>query len=697
MTHQGLRVAIDVGGTFTDIVVVDPDSHLHTYKVLNEPRAIGVKINQCIDDVMARGLSSEKVAVSALIHGTTVCSNTVLEGLGSATALICTRGFRDLLEVGGARRGANSDLNWSPLQPIVPRRLRLEVSERVLATGAIDTPLDEGELDEAIAVLRGHEVKAVAVAFMHAYANPTHERRVGEILRAALPGVAICLSHEVSGELGEYPRTSTTVLNAYLMDTVQGYLDGIEADLAEHHTPLMVMQTNAAMMASSHARRFPVRMLESGPAAGVLAATRIARQLDIDHAVAFDMGGTTAKACLIEHGEAALTQESEVGAGMNAGHGRGGGHKVRVPGFDVVEIGAGGGSIARIADGGALLVGPRSAGANPGPVCYGKGGTKPTVTDANVVLGYMNPQAIAGGSVAIDLAAARAAIEQDLARPLGLSIEEAAYGVHRVANATMARAVRSVTSERGRDPRVHTLIVSGGAGPIHAAALAQEVGIRKVVVPLFPGLFSAIGLQFAIQSYDRGRSVFFPLDEGSVERMRAVADEVRQELRDSISDLDLGGPATFHAYVDLRQALELTLPLPAADDPAPARTLVERFHAMHEASYGYSRQAEPITVVGVRVIANAEQGASTPQDILERGFSEHAGKDQEAKGLTRAAYFGPGFGMMAAQLLRRSDLAGAQVNGPAIIEEFDTTIVVPSGWTAASDAIGSIVLNFVGA
>src|SRR5579871_2220925 len=476
MSTEGLRVAFDVGGTFIDVVIAAAQGPILTYKILALPETIGPDVGRCVRDAMTRRNSR---SVARMVHATTVASNTVLEGKGAVTGLICTRGFRDLTEIRGLQRPAIYDIFWDRVPPLVPRRRRLEVTERIMADGSVRTPLDEGELRGALAGLRAQGTEAVAVCFLHSYINPEHERRAMALVRELMPGVDACSSAEVLPEIREYPRASTTILNAYLMGAVNGYLGKIERELSQYGRDILIMQSNGGIMTAAHARRFPVRMIESGPAAGVLAAASLARECDLPKVVAFDMGGTTVKACLIENGEAAESNESEVGAGINtASHlMKGAGYALRVPAYDIVELGAGGGSIARIEEGLLMRVGPLSAGAVPGPACYGRGGVEPTVTDANVVLGYMNPEAIAGGTVPIEAAAARAAIDAHLGRQLGVAPSAAALGVHRVVNATMARAIRSVTSERGRDPREYTMVAFGGAGPIHAAALAADIGI----------------------------------------------------------------------------------------------------------------------------------------------------------------------------------------------------------------------------
>ncbi len=415
------------------------------------------------------------------------------------TGLLTTAGFRDELEIRRLGRPSVYDVFWERIPPLIPRRRRLDIPERMTADGEVETPLDADAVQHALQRLCDQGIEALAISFLHAYVNPAHEQRAAELARARLPDVMVSVSSDVLPEIREYERTSTTALNAYLMPVVNGYLDNLETQLQQYNRSLLIMQSNGGVMTAEHARRRPVHMIESGPAAGVLAAS-LAREINLAHAVSFDMGGTTAKGCLIEHGQPVETAEGEVGAGINiAGRlSRGAGYALRVPAYDIAEVGTGGGSLAWVDSGGALRVGPRSAGAVPGPACYGRGGVEPTITDANVVLGYMNPDTIAGGHVSIDVDAARAAIDRTLSAKLGLSVEQAAYGVHQVANATMMRAVRAVTTERGRDPRDFTLIAFGGAGPMHAAGW-RTLNMRTVYVP-YSG-FQRLGLLLADLRY----------------------------------------------------------------------------------------------------------------------------------------------------------------------------------------------------
>jgi N-methylhydantoinase A len=694
-TSPTLRVAFDIGGTFTDVVIAGAGGHLFTYKILTLPDSLGADVGRCVADALRRQPGGR---VANVVHGTTIASNAVLEGKGAVTGLITTAGFRDELEIRRLGRPGVYDVFWERTPPLIPRRRRVEVRERVTVTGQVDTALDINDVRAALHRLRAHGVEAVAVSFLHSYVNPVHEQRAAALVRELLPHVMVCTSSEVLPEIREYERTSTTALNAYLMPVVNRYLDQLEAQLRRYHPSLLVMQSNGGVMTSEHARRRPVHMIESGPAAGVLAAASLAREVGLPRVVAFDMGGTTVKACLIEDGRPVETAEGEVGAGINrAGRlSRGAGYALRVPMYDIAEVGAGGGSLAWVDEGGALRVGPRSASAVPGPACYGRGGTTPTITDANVLLGYMNPERIAGGTVPIDAAAARRAVEDHLSTRLGLPVQDAAYGVYQVANATMMRAIRAVTTERGRDPRDFSLVAFGGAGPLHAAALAASLGMTRVYVPLFPGLFSALGLLLADLRYDYVHSIPGRLDAVDPAALLRAFEALAARVREEVGREELDPAAIrLERYIDLRyarQSSELTLPLPesvaAAELPA---ALAEAFHAEHERTYGYRREDDPVAIVSVRLKATAPARSLGFRELGE-SFARAAGETSEPL-VTRRAYFGPEVGEQESRVLRRADLTGRTLPGPFIVEEFDTTVVVPPGWRAEVDGYGNIILR----
>ena len=688
-----LRVAFDVGGTFTDVLVSASDGQVLKYKILTLPESIGQGVAQCVVQAIEHFKSA---SVNGIVHGTTVCSNAVLEGKGAVTGLLATRGFRDELEIRRLGRPGVYDVEWTRTPPLIPRRRRLEVTERLFVTGEVDQALDEAEVVSAAQQFRAMQVESIAICFMHSFTNPVHEKRALQILREQLPTARVCASHEVLPEVREYERASTTALNAYLMPVVDRYLDRLEGDLRRFHDRPLVMQSNGGLMSGELARLRPIHMIESGPAAGALAAAKFAQELGLERVVAFDMGGTTAKACLIENGHAMESADYEVGAGINAGGlTKGAGYALSVSAFDIAEVGAGGGSIAWLDEGGALRVGPQSAGAVPGPAAYARGGTLPTITDANLVLGYMNATAIAGGSVALDIAAARKSLEP-LSGATGMPLLQVAQGIHEIANATMARAIRAVTSERGRDPRECVMIAFGGAGSMHAANLASSIGIKTVYVPLMPGLFCALGLLLANMRHDLVRSCPGRLTHLQPGAMADLFEQIEKDLLAEIASKDMkASDWQLQRLVDLRyegQSSEMAMPLPDGIDFSNfAKGMTEAFHAEHERSYGYRREHEPVCIANVRIRAVA---VATDLQLKSLADDFHATRAQASAGSggRRDVYFGAQVGLQSARVLTREGLT-EPVQGPVVFDEFDTTIVVPPNWQAQLDKLGNIVLR----
>jgi len=684
-----VRVGFDIGGTFTDIIALGRHGDIRARKILS-------LLDRVADDV-ADGIRPLALAdpVDCFVHGTTVASNAVIEGTAATTGFITTRGFRDELEMRGQRRPNIYDLNWERLPPLVPRALRREVDERVLGDGTVERTLNAEDAREAITAILAEGVEAIAVCLLNSYLNGEHERRLGRMIAELAPAVVVCLSCEVHPEIKEYERASTTVINASLIPIISHYLNRLEQALRPLCPRILVMQSNGGVMSTNIARSRPAYMIESGPAAGVLAAARLASECAMDRVISFDMGGTTVKACLIEHGIPLEKPGSEIGAGANTGTRLfgGGGHVVRVPSIDIVEAGAGGGSIAWIDDGGALRVGPRSAGAEPGPVCYGRGGLDPTVTDANVALGYINPGAIAGGNIKIDRAAALVAIKRSLADPLKLDPLQVAYGITQVANSAMTRVLRAVSTERGRDPREFTMVSFGGAGPIHAAPLADNLSITRVIIPLYPGLFSAFGLLLADHRQDYIASIAKPLRSTQSQEILAQYDRLKAMARDAMVAEGLDSTTLrFEQHLDLKygyQTYEMGLPFPG---DVPPDELINRlallFTQEHDQAYGYHRD-DPIELVSVRVRALSPAGSINFAD-LSRGLAVEDYQTGEVA--NRDAYFGPSLGTLRTPVTRRLNLEG-QRRGPMIIEEPDTTIVVPPGWSVERDRFANVVMN----
>jgi N-methylhydantoinase A len=672
----GTRVGIDIGGTFTDLVFLGPGGNVMRSKVLSTPDDYGQGIVDGLDSGAADG-GIRGSHVTQIIHGTTVATNAVLEGKGARVALITTEGFRDVLEIRRLRMPVLYDIRFRKPPALVPRRLRFEVSERVDDAGRVVRPLDVDGARRVVEAILAERVDAIAICLINAYASGVHERRLRDLVRERDRSIPVSVSSELLPEIREYERTSTTVVNAYVLPLVRRYLAGLQRKLRHRGigAPLVVMQSSGGAMSAAAASERPIHIIESGPAAGVVGAAEFARRLGDLSVLSFDMGGTTAKAALVDRGRFLRVNSLEVGGGINIA-GRllsGGGYHVRAPAIDIAEVGAGGGSLARLDAGGGLRVGPDSAGALPGPACYDRGGSVPTVTDANVVLGFINPQALAGGGLPIRCARAVHAIDQALARPLGLSIEAAAWGVHRVANAAMARALRAVSTERGRDPRELSIFAFGGNGPVHAATLARLLDVRRILVPPLPGLFSALGMLFPQTEHHYVRTHKRRLDDLDAAALEADCAALETEGATALSAE--GFAAADHRFewlIDLRYAganSEITVPLPAA--PAPVEPLRELFAQAHERQFGYRSDEERIETMSVRVIA---RGAAASSLVPERlAF----GADRYHSGRSRAAYFGPDIGSLDTPVCGRGDLGEAWRAGPLLVEEFDSTTVVP--------------------
>ncbi|MSP49212.1 MAG: hydantoinase/oxoprolinase family protein [Alphaproteobacteria bacterium] len=690
-----IRIAADIGGTFTDIAVTLPDGTIATHKVLSTPADYAAAVVDGVRDLLAsRGVKGADV--SEVLHACTVATNSILEGKGARTALVTTRGFRDVLELRRVRVPKLYDPLWIKPPPLVPRDRRFEVTERVGHDGEVITPLDEADLDRAIAAIGKAKVEAIAVCFLHSYANPDHERRVGARLRAAFPEAFVTLSVDILPEIREYERTSTTVVNAYVGPSVKAYVGALAKRLARDGVAgrLMVMQSSGGILDAPTVMEQPARIVECGPAAGVIGAARVAAAAGMTDVLTLDMGGTTAKASLIEAGKIAHTDEYEVGGGISLSSRlvKGAGYALKLPVIDISEVGAGGGSLVRFDRGGGLKVGPESAGAVPGPACYGLGGVEPTVTDANVILGFVNPKALAGGTVPIDAGKARSVIEEKVARRLGTSIEAAAWSVFEVASSTMIRALKAVSTYRGRDPREFGLVAFGGNGGVFGPHLAKELGIARVIVPPAAGVLSAIGLLVSDVAFGRSHGYLrrtldaTPADVGRL--LDGLAEEVLAKLG------SWRATATLTRIASMRytsQAFELPVGIP--DGPVTAAVLAAlpaRFEAEHQSTYGHNfRGTVPTEIVALSVTATAPAGGSAETLRVSSGRGE-------AAELTRAAYFGPRHGRIATPVLGRAALSSAPRPGPLIVEEYEGTTVVPPGAAASRDAIGNIRITFSG-
>ncbi|HUG64616.1 MAG TPA: hydantoinase/oxoprolinase family protein [Gaiellaceae bacterium] len=682
------RLGIDIGGTFTDATLVDEATgEVRIAKVSSTPRDPSGGFLSAAERILAEaGVAGDQLRY--LAHATTVATNAIIEGNVARTGFVTTDGFRDLLEIQRQVRSALYDVHFEKPRPLVPRQLCFGVRERVGPDGSVLRELDEEHAREIADALGAEGVQAVAVCLLHAYVNPAHEQRVGEILAAELPGVEISLSSSVAPEFREYLRASTTVINASIQPVVARYLQGIEERLSSSgvEADLLVMQSAGGVYTAEAAKRRPVYMVESGPAAGVIAAAELGRALGRLDVISFDMGGTTAKVGLVQDGTPTVTKDYQVGSAAHAGVGgfQFSGYPVRTPVVDLVEIGAGGGSIAWIDSGSKLRVGPRSAGADPGPVCYGKGGTEPTITDANLVLGRLSPANFLGGEIALDADGARAAIEERCAAPLGLDVLEAAHGIVEIANAAMGNALHLVSVQRGYDPRGFVLVAFGGAGPAHACALARDSGVETVLVPRSPGTFSATGLLVTDLEHEYTAMVLARLAETSQEVLDAAFAPLEEA---GTHDLQREGTApediSFVRQLDLRyvgQSFELTVPSGEPEEAA------RRFHAEHDRAYGFSAPEEPVELVSVRVRA-VGRIAKPALPVLAEGPLP----DPKER---RPVHFAEVGGFVDAAVFDRYTLpAGVRFEGPAIVEEYDSTIVVHPGFAADSDVHGNLFLR----
>jgi len=681
------RVGVDVGGTFTDIVLFDEHNNaLHLTKVPSTVRNQSVGVVEGIRKVAAR----QQVApdeIDFLIHGTTVATNALLERKGIPCALITTQGCRDILQIARQDRPSLYDSFVRRPAVLVPRRLRFEVHERMRYTGDIETPLDETQVIEVIAKIKEAGVDAIGVCLLHAYANSSHERRIGDLIRQHYPEATVSLSHEVLSEFKEYERMSTTLVNVYVMPIVKRYLDDLETSVQDMgiQSPLHIMQSNGGVMTAATASQRSVQTILSGPAAGVVGALTIAEQAGAENIISIDMGGTSLDVSLCHSRRISLTMENEV-ADL----------PVKVPMIGIHTLGAGGGSIGWIDPGGALRVGPQSAGADPGPACYGLGGDQPTITDANLVLGRLSPGYFVGGEMQLDIDAARDAIDRVIATPLNLTVERAAAGMIEVINATMVKGMRYVSVERGYDPREFTVIAFGGAGPLHAAALAAELDAPRVISPPMPGVTSALGLLVADFRHDYSQTYLCALSDIDIETLNRLyagleGEALAQMGREGIAASDV----VFSRGADVRylgQGYELEIIVPAGTLDAESLKIVqERFLDAHRRHYGYAKgEDEAVQLVNVRLTATGR--LPRPQFARQEISSEATANPERALKGHRAVYFDDQF-IQTPIYERAWLLAGDMVDGPAVIEQVDSTTLIGAGQRAAMDEYGNLIID----
>ena len=688
---MAFRVGFDVGGTFTDFALQADDGRLLTGKRLTTPDD---PARACVDglrELVARaGLGWADLAQA--VHGTTLGSNVVIERKGGNVALLTTRGFRDVLIIGREKRYQLYDLLIEKPAPLVPRSRIREVAERVAFDGEVLVPLDETGLRRTVRALVAEGVASIAVCFLHSYANPTHERRAAEIVHEEAPRVTVSLSSEVSPVIREYERTSTTVVNAYVMTAVRDYLERLEAALRalDYRGRLFVMQSGGGIATAETMVRFPVRMIESGPAAGALMAAAYGKLTGHADLVAFDMGGTTAKLSLIAGGAPQTIREFEL---HRIRLQPGSGIPMNIQAIDLVEIGAGGGSIARV-ETGVLRVGPDSAAASPGPICYGLGGTEPTVTDANLLLGYLNPDYFLGGRMRLDVAGARRGIEARVARPLGLSVAEAAWGIHQIVTTNMELATRIVSIERGYDPRTLALAAFGGSGPVHGCRLAQALGIPRAILPAAAGVTSAIGLLAAEVRFDLSRSYVRRLDALDPADLGRVLEEMAAQGAAVVREAGAGGTVAVARSADMRyvgQGYELSVPFP--DAPVDGRTVAalrDAFDRVYAHRYGYSDAKAAVELITVTVtVTGAGPAVRLPEQPPGARDAAAARKPD------RSAYFPESGGYVPCAVYDRSRLPiGARIEGPAVVEEPESTTVLPPGTAAEVDPWANLLVRF---
>ena len=684
------HIGVDIGGTFTDIVCISSEGTVLTRKVSSTVDDYSRSISENLPELLEAD-GGPLSSIREIVHGTTVATNAILERNGAKTGLITTKGFRDVLELRRIRMPELYNWLWDKPPDLVERRHRWEVAERIDAKGRVLTPLDKTELKRCLTELVAEGIESLAVCFLNSYANPRHEEETAALVRELHPGLRCSVSSEILREMKEYERTATVVVNAYVLPLVQDYVRSLRSSLDQIDiaAPLLIMQSNGGTMTAEACTQKPVFAIESGPAAGVIASLGLVRKEEIPNSITFDMGGTTAKASIIEDGRLNMASEYEVGSSLSMVSRliKGSGHLIRVPAIDIAEVGAGGGSIAWVDQGGALQVGPRSAGANPGPVCYDIGGERVTITDANLVLGYINPAGLAGGTISLNRGKSEGALINQVGKPLGMGLLECAHGVHLIANSNMMRAIRSVSTERGRDVRGYALIAFGGSGPVHAAGIAGALGMKQVVVPSSPGLFSAFGLLFADIQHDFIQTYYGKSREVDLHDLNGTLGEMEKQARQLLEEEGYGRDRiVIERFGDLRylgQSYELTIPLPEAPLDEQKISLIERaFGDEHEHTYGHrATDGEEYTFVNLRVRGRGLRRLEPPKARVA---------PPSASANSRLAYFGKEDGRLEVPVVSRGAVGRDFQEGPLMIDEYDSTTVVPPRARVRVDSTGNI-------
>ncbi len=681
---SGKRLAIDVGGTFIDMVLLDEATGIVTTE--KEPSVIGAGTDNIFRGVERLGVNVDDLEM--IIHGSTVVINTILQERGAKIGVITTQGFRDVLQLGRGSRPEVYNLLYKPQKPLVLRHLRFDVPERMGHKGDIVTPLDEAATLEAIKKLQARGVEGIAVCFLHAYSNPIHEQRVRDLINQVYPEAYVSISSDITGEWREFERTSTVAMNAYVMPRMSAYVGDLEDRLTEADFAgvLNIIQSTGGMVAAEEARRLPIRTLESGPAGGIMGAVALGEKIGQANLIASDVGGTSFDVGIILDGKPSEKSQTYVNK-----------RPVLQPTIDIISVGAGGGSIAWIDESGAFRVGPMSAEADPGPVCYGKGGTEPTVTDAHLVLGRINPDNFLGHRMAMDVEGAKNAIREKIAEPLGLTLEEAAQGITRLADVSMINAIRHVTVERGLDPRDFALLCYGGGGGLFAAPLADELQIKQAIIPINPAVFSAWGILNSDYREDAVLTSVEDMADMTVESLLARFAELSQTCLDKMikNGLPVEG-ATLDRFADIRydgQEHTVTVPLPSDEalQEKGLQILIDRFDECHERAYAHASPGAPTQLVNIRVTATVE--ASKPTFVeVPAGSGDGSAAQKE----TRPVYFEE-TGYVECAIYDRAKLgAGDSLDGPAIIEEWNSTIIMQPDHHLEVDKYGNLIINIGG-
>lgn len=679
-------IGVDVGGTFTDFSVFNQETgELFNYKDSSTPSDPSLAIVKGVKDIL-KMKQAKPEEVGYLAHGTTVGTNALIEKQGARVGLITTKGFKDLMEIGNQRRPSLYDLQAQKPFPLVPSGLNCEVTERILHDGTVGTPLDEEETREVVRYLKKSGVASIAVCTLFSFLNPVHEERIREIIQEEFPEAYVTLSSRLAPEFREYSRMSTTVLNSYLGPVMKRYVNNFENSIRDAGIRVdpYVTQSNGSIISIRETVDCPIKTAVSGPSAGVIAASYIGRQCNADKIITFDMGGTSADISLIEHYTPQVSNERMVE-----------GYPARIPMINIITIGAGGGSIARIDEGGALKVGPRSAGATPGPACYGRGGTVPTVTDANIVLGKLNQKRILGGRMEVYLDRADRALEENICSKSMLDRDQAANGIVTVVNSNMIRAIRSVSVEKGYDVREFSLMAFGGAGPLHACEVAKELGIREVLIPPSPGTLCSLGLLLADTKFDLSRTKILP---GVPENLEEINRQYENMIRQGSELLDRErvpkDRRRFEFFADmryLRQNFEICVPISSGTmTPEIMARAIEDFHAEHKRSYGYCNKNAVVQFVSYRVSAI---GIIDKPDVKAVPLQKNAAVPKPVE--IRKVLFQHRSGRIDTPVYRRGDFAaGLTVQGPCIVEQMDTTLVVPEQWTIHVDGYGNLKIHY---